>query len=109
METKSLPVSPALSGEVEKILASETFRNSEALKRLLRFLAEKTLAGEADQLKEYTIGLDVVGKPATYDPRSDSAARIQVGRLRQKLGQYFREEGKHDEWIVDLPKKGNLI
>lgn len=93
-----------LASQVDRILASGAFRNSEALKRLLRFLADKTLAGEAGQLKEYTVGLDVVGKPASYDPRNDSTVRIQAGRLRQKLNQYYREEGKTDAWIVDLPK-----
>src|SRR5262249_51446529 len=80
------------------------FRNSEALRRLLKFLAEKRLAGEADQLKEYSVGIDALGKPATYDPRQDSTGRIQVGRLRNKLPQYYRTEGKQDQVIVDLPK-----
>lgn len=104
MQGPRLALSPELGSEVEKILTSETFRNSEALKRLLRFLADKTLAGESETLKEYTIGLDVIGKPPTYDPRSDSTVRIQVGRLRQKLIQYYRQEGTGNEWIVDLPK-----
>jgi hypothetical protein len=90
--------------EIERILHSETFRNSEVLRRLLRFLAEKSIAGEADQLKEYTIGIDALGKPSTYDPRQDSGVRIQVGRLRQKLAEYYRLEGKDDLVIIDLPK-----
>src|SRR5690348_8353880 len=94
----------ALAAEVERILESDTFRNSEALRRLLRFLADKRLAGEADQLKEYSVGIDALGKPATYDPRHDSTVRIQVSRLRQKLAEYYRTEGKHDAQVVDLPK-----
>ena len=99
------PVSDvAISAEIERILDSSTFRNSEALRRLLKFLAEKMLSGEADHLKEYSVGIDALGKPATYDPRQDSTVRIQVGRLRQKLAEYYRTEGKHDPWIIDLPK-----
>src|SRR5512142_1700580 len=90
--------------EVERILHSETFRNSDVLRRLLRFLADKTISGEADQLKEYTIGIDALGKPSSYDPRQDSVVRIQVGRLRQKLAEYYRTEGKDDPVLVDLPK-----
>jgi hypothetical protein len=90
--------------EVQRILESGVFRNSEALRRLLRFLADKMLAGEADQLKEYTVGIDALGKPPTYDPRLDSIVRIQVGRLRQKLAEYYRTEGKEDPFIIDLPK-----
>lgn len=93
-----------MMGQVERILESATFRNSEALRRLLRFLADKMMLGEADQLKEYTVGIDVLGKPPTYDPRHDSTVRIQVGRLRQKLAEYYRTEGKQDPLIVELPK-----
>lgn len=90
--------------QVERILNSETFRNSEALRRLLRFLCEKTLAGEADLLKEYSVGIDALGKPSSYDPRQDSVVRIQVARLRQKLAEYYRVEGKNDPLVVELPK-----
>jgi hypothetical protein len=90
--------------EINRILESGIFRNSEALRRLLRFLADKMLAGEADQVKEYTVGIDALGKPPTYDPRFDSTVRIQVGRLRQKLAEYYRTEGKQDPLIIDLPK-----
>jgi hypothetical protein len=94
----------AMLPQVERILHSGTFRNSDALRRLLRFLADKSSSGEADQLKEYSIAIDALGKPSTYDPRSDSTVRIQVGRLRQKLAEYYRMEGKEDPWIVELPK-----
>jgi len=93
-------------GQVERILHSETLRNSEALRRLLRYLADKSILGEADQLKEYTVGIDALGKPDDYDPRHDSVVRIQVGRLRQKLGEYSRSEGKDEPILIDLPKGG---
>src|SRR5580693_8562025 len=90
--------------QVERILQSQTFRASSALPRLLRFLADKAFSGEADQLKEYTIGIDALGKPPTYDPRQDAIVRLQIGRLRQKLGEYYRTEGKDDAVLLDLPK-----
>ncbi len=90
--------------QVERILQSETFRSAEVLRHLLRFLADKSIEGEADQLKEYSIGLDALGKPPTYDPRHDAIVRIQVGRLRQKLADYYRTEGKEDPVAIDLPK-----
>src|SRR4029077_5940513 len=87
--------------QIDRLLHSDTFRNSDVLRRLLRFLADKTIAGEADQLKEYIIGIDALGKPPSYDPRQDSVVRIQVGRLRQKLAEYYRTEGKDDTLVVD--------
>jgi hypothetical protein len=90
--------------QVEHILRSDALQGSATLKRLLRFLAEKSASGEVDQLKEYTIAVDALEKPSSYDPRHDSAVRIQIGRLRQKLAEYYRTEGKNDPLIIDLPK-----
>jgi hypothetical protein len=92
--------------EVEKVLQSQVFRSSESLRRLLRFLADRSLAGEAEQLKEYSVGIDAFGKPPDYDPRHDSAVRIQVGRLRQKLSEYYLTDGKNDPVRIELPKGG---
>jgi hypothetical protein len=94
----------AARDQVDRILASNTFHASEVLRRLLRFLADKTFAGTADDLKEYSVGLDALGKPATYDPRQDAAVRLHASRLRQKLDDYYRNEGKGDSLIVELPK-----
>jgi hypothetical protein len=95
--------------QVERILASDTLRGSEVLRRLFRFLAEKTFSGNGDQLKEYSIGLDALGKPSTYDPRQDAAVRLQASRLRQKLEEYYRAEGVNDPLTVELPRGGFKI
>jgi len=90
--------------QIDRILRSDEFRSSEVLRRLLTYLADKAIAGEADQLKEYVIAIDGLGKPASYDPQHNSAVRIQIGRLRQKLAEYYRTAGKDDEILVYLPK-----
>ena len=90
--------------QVDRILHSEELRSSEVLRRLLKFLAEKTASGEGDDLKEYIVAIEGMGKPSSYDPRHDSAVRIQVGRLRQKLADYYRAEGLEDPIIIDIPK-----
>jgi hypothetical protein len=98
------PGMEAVREQVDRILASDTLRNSDVLRKLFRFLAEKTFSGEADELKEYSVGLDALGKPSTYDPRQDAGVRIQASRLRQKLDDYYRNEGANDLLIVELPK-----
>jgi len=90
--------------QIDRILRSESFRNTEALRRLLRFLADRLAAGDVEPLKEYSVGVDGLGKPPDYDPRSDSSVRIQVGRLRQKLAEFYRTEGMSDPLIVEVPK-----
>ena len=57
--------------QVGRILQSKVFRGSEVLRHLLAYLIDKSLAGEADSLKEYTIGLDALGKPSSFDPRQE--------------------------------------
>jgi len=90
--------------QVRRILQSKALRTSEVHRNLLTYLAEKSLSGEADALKEYTVGLDVFAKPDSYDPRQESVVRMHMARLRQKLAEYYRTEGLTDPIIVDLPK-----
>jgi hypothetical protein len=96
----------ATHAQIQRILQSKAFRTSEVQRNLLTYLSEKSLTGTADGLKEYTVGLDVFAKPPSYDPRQESAVRMHVGRLRQKLAEYYRTEGAGDPIIVDLPKGG---
>jgi hypothetical protein len=99
----------ATQAQIERILQNKTLRLSEVQRRLLTYLAEKSLAGEADDLKEYSIGIDAFGKPSSYDPRQESVVRMHVARLRLKLAEYYRTEGAADPIIVDVPKGGFKI
>ena len=96
----------ATHAQIQRILQSKAFRTSEIHRTLLSYLAEKSVSGTADGLKEYTVGLDVFAKPDSYDPRQESTVRMHVARLRQKLGEYYRTEGLEDPILVDLPKGG---
>jgi hypothetical protein len=89
---------------LQRILDSQVLRPSEVLKRLLDYLGRKAVQGEAVELKEYTVGIEAFGKPADYDPKTDSSVRVQAGKLRQKLDEYYRTEGATDPLIVELPK-----
>ncbi len=90
--------------QLEKVLHSRTLQNSESLKAFLRFVVEKTLDDQGVQLKEYTIATEVFGRNTDYDPRIDSVVRVQAGRLRTKLQEYYTTEGKGDSVVIDLPK-----
>ena len=85
-----------IRAQVGRLIQSKTFETSEVHRRLLQYLAEKSISGEADRLKEYTIGLEAFGKPPTYDPKHDSIVRLQAGRLRQKLVAYYQAEAAGD-------------
>lgn len=90
--------------QLEKVLRSRTLQNSESLKAFLRFVVQKTVDNEAVHLKEYTIATEVFGRNSDYDPRIDSVVRVQAGRLRTKLQEYYTTEGKADRIVIDLPK-----
>lgn len=92
--------------EVERILASKGFASAGRLSRLLRYIVDKTLAGEADQLKEYAVGVEVFDRDDQYDPRLDSIVRVEAGRLRSRLDEYYNGEGANAAWRVRLPRGG---
>jgi hypothetical protein len=93
-----------IRAQVGRLIQSKTFATSEVHRRLLQYLAEKSISGEADRLKEYTIGLEAFGKPPTYDPKHDSIVRLQAGRLRQKLVAYYQTEAAGDAILISMPK-----
>jgi len=67
------------------VLASRPFFQARRPSQFLRFIVESTLAGRANQIKEYLIGVEVFERPSDYDPKVDPIVRIEAGRLRKKL------------------------
>ena len=98
------PLDPR-AAQVRKILESRTFRDTEVLKRLFEYLAQRALNHNGNGLKEYTVGVEAFGKPADYNPQIDSSVRVQTGKLRHKLEDYYRTEGAEDALTVELPSR----
>jgi TolB-like protein len=96
----------AVRAELERILATKGFQNAGRLSRLLRYVTEKTLAGESEQLKEYAVGVEVFDRDASYDPRVDAIVRVEAGRLRTRLDEYYAGDGAASELRIGLPKGG---
>jgi hypothetical protein len=90
--------------QIEKLTNSHILHGSESLCKLLRYLAEHSLDHPGVALKEYQIATEVLGRPAGFDPQSDSTVRVQAGRLRVKLNEYYGQEGVDDPIVVELPK-----
>lgn len=89
---------------VREVLASATFASSARLREFLQFVVERTLDGDGDALKEYTIATEVYGRDVTYDPQIDSLVRVEASRLRRKLREYYEGEGKASAFELRLPK-----
>jgi TolB-like protein/Tfp pilus assembly protein PilF len=96
----------AVRRELEKVLSSERFREAEGLRRFLRCAVEHSLRGEGDQLKEYRIGVEVLDRDSSFDPRLDPVVRMAARRLRVKLKEYYEAEGRQDPIRIDVPKGG---
>jgi hypothetical protein len=90
--------------EIERLVNSHILHGSESLCKLLRYLAEQTLDHPGNSVKEYQIATEVFGRPADFDPHMDSNVRVQAGRLRIKLAEYYNSEGAEDAIVVELPK-----
>src|SRR6202011_4608849 len=95
--------------QVDKLINSHSLRGSESLCKLLRYLAEHSLDHPGVALKEYQIATEVLGRPAGFDPQADSTVRVQAGRLRVKLAEYYATEGVDDPIIVELPKGSYVL
>src|SRR5215469_261524 len=81
---------------VGHIRQSRTMKGCPKLMRMLDFVVEATVGGEAAYLKETTLGVFVFGRKPDYDPKVDTIVRSQAWRLRAKLKKYYATEGLHD-------------
>ena len=95
--------------QIEKIENSHTLHSSESLRKLFRYLADHCIEHPSSPLKEYQIATEVFGRPSDFDPQFDSAIRVQAGRLRQKLSEYYAFEGAEDPFLVEMPKGAYLL
>jgi hypothetical protein len=91
-------------GEIDKLVNSHVLHGSESLCKLLRYLAKHVLDHPGLPIKEYQIATEVFGRSADFDPQLDSMVRVQAGRLRVKLAEYYGSDGAEDPVVVELPK-----
>ncbi|MGH8727243.1 MAG: hypothetical protein ACREV9_03580 [Burkholderiales bacterium] len=88
---------------------SSLFAQAERQKRFLDYLVTETLAGRAEKLKGYTIGLEVFDRDASFDPAIDAIVRVQAAQLRAKLREYYESEGRDEAIRFELPKGAYAI
>lgn len=101
--TTELTVWEAERAELKTVLQSPLFTRSPALAHLLSYLCEKTFAGETEQIKEYSIALDVFGRGESFDQDTDSIVRVHANRLRKRLSEHYAAEGANRSIQITIP------
>jgi hypothetical protein len=95
--------------QVHKIVDSHVLHGSESLCKLLQYLAHHATHHPGVSIKEYQIATEVFGRPPDFDPHLDATIRVQAGRLRSKLAEYYASEGSEDQILVELPKGSYVL
>ena len=90
--------------QIDRLVNSHALHGSESLCKLLRYLAKHAVDHPGAPIKEFQIATEVLGRSSDFDPQLDSMVRVQAGRLRSKLNEYYGSDGLEDPIVVELPK-----
>ncbi len=105
VETKDAGWANSVRDQLQRVLGSTEFLNARRPSEFLRYIVEGSLAGQ-NSFKEYLIGVEAFDRPQEYDPKDDPIVRIEAGRLRKKLGEYYAGPGARDPILIEVPKGG---
>jgi hypothetical protein len=86
------------------VCQSQTFARSDRLKDLLRFVCEAEIEGHQENLKEYVIGIEALGRPQGYSPSEDSSVRSRAYELRRKLEKFYATEATDASIRIEIPR-----
>ena len=94
---------PRIREQLERLLAHPLFANSKRYPALLAYTVEQTLLGNAGELKERSIAVEVFGRSPAYDANADPVVRITAGEVRKRLTQYYYDAAHRSEMVIELP------
>ncbi len=100
----SNPTAAQVRAQRDRILTSSVFALSNRQKAFLSYIINAELENQADNLKEFTLAIDVFEKDDSFDPSIDSIVRVEASRLRSKLREYYDAEGQNDPVRIEIPK-----
>lgn len=92
-----------IQDQLERLLSNPYFSHSRRFPSFLRYVVEKTLAGQEDALKERTLGVEIFGRQADYDTASDPIVRVTAAEIRKRIAQYYQDSGHENELRISLP------
>ena len=89
--------------ELERILVSPEFKASKRCQDFLQFVVERALVGLSEDLKERTIGIEVFGRPPSYNTGTDGIVRINASEVRKRLAIYYADSARCGQCRIALP------
>jgi len=92
-----------LRDAVEAVCRSRAFRTSPKSCAFLRHVVHYALLGDFDQLKERLIGMDLLGRDASYDTGSDAGVRVRANEVRKRLIAYRETMPPDAVYSFELP------
>jgi hypothetical protein len=93
----------AIEAQLERLLANPYFSHSRRFPAFLRYIVNATVNGQADLLKERTLGIEIFAKSANYDTALDPIVRVTAAEIRKRIAQYYQDPGHGNELKVSLP------
>jgi hypothetical protein len=102
-ESASRPLSPEeVMQQLQRIVTSQVFLSARRSRMFLQYVVERSLLNSAP--KEYEIALEVLGRATDYNPDIDATVRVEAGRLRSRLREYYATAGESDAIFIEMPK-----
>ena len=103
-EVTEIPGPDEIRAALERVCSSPEFRRGRRIRALLEYLVNETLAGNQNRIKATSIAIDVFGRDENFDQQRDPIVRVEAGRLRNKLRDYYQAEGDKDPLLIEIPK-----
>lgn len=103
-EEALVPEKEEIQGQLKRILNSPDFHATQGQRQFFQFVVSETLSQRSHEIKGYTVGTRVFGRPADFDPNTDPIVSIQANQLRRALERYYLTAGRNDPLRIDIPK-----
>lgn len=94
---------PAELAELGRVLQSRCFRSRKILCAFLSYIVQETLAGKQSSITQQRIATEALGKPVNFSATDSPLIRVQAGRLRSQLQEYYTTEGRFNPIRIELP------
>ena len=89
---------------LRRILTSRQFASADSLKRILEYLCSRADDSEQGTLKEYDIAIHALGRPHSFDPKTDPIVRVNIASIRERLHSFFDTEAGTLPYRLAIPK-----